>query len=623
MCSWVKNYSKRELAVFIGILAMVVGVYLPSLQYAFYPNLDDGRLILNNPVVTNFPEHATQIFTEFVYGLYHPITTLSFVMDYQLFGTDPFGYRLHNLLLHLINCILVFLFVKNITQNKNISLFTSLLFGLHPMHVESVIWISERKDVLFTLFLLLSLITYQKNKISQRVYLKILVFVFFLLSLLSKATAAVLPILLVLLDYLTEKKFTWKYIWIKWPYFLTSLVFGMVNIKAQNSIDFIQPIAYNYTFLQLISLPVYAFVWYISQLFVPIGMAAKHLYPRVLENQIAVTYYLGWIGIILVAFVAYKFRKNKLFIAGILFYASSILLLVKIIPTGNDIVSERYSYVPYIGLGIAVGSIVIPWLEQKKDYFMISFFALLAMVWGVFTFQQSKHWENETTIWSRVIETEPELPLAYFERGKSYQFAKAFDKAISDYTRTIELSASFYEAYINRGLSNYLKKNNEQALADFSLAVKIDPENGLAYYHRGNLYLLLEQYNQAVSDFNLCRDLEFKQPELFYYKGLAEQKTGAIEESIQSLEHFLTLKPKHNQAAYALANILARTQKYDQAILYYNQVIEAEPAFANAYLNRGNAFLFLNEIEKACNDWAKADELGIEAAKEMLGKYCR
>ncbi len=622
MTIWVNKYFRNELTILVGIILITAWVYLPSLNFALYPNLDDGRLILNNPVVTQFPEHATNLFTEFVYGLYHPLTTLSFITDYLLFGIEPFGYRAHNLLLHLLNILLVFYFTKGITHNKNISLFTTLLFGLHPMHLESVIWISERKDVLFTFYLLLSLIAYQKNKVSYRWYFKILVFVFFILSLLSKATAVVLPILLILLDYLAEKKFLWKFIWIKWPYFLTSLVFGIVNIKAQNSIDFIQPISYNYTFLQLISITVYAFVWYISQLFIPIGMAAKHLYPRVLENQIALTYFLGWIGLIILAFATYWFRKNKLFVTGILFYASTIILLVKIIPTGNDIVSERYSYLPYIGLGLSLGSIIMLWLEQKKAYLTHSFFVLLALVWGILTFQQSKHWENETTIWSRVIETEPGLPLAYFERAKSYQDAKEFDKAIADYTQTIELSPNFYEAYINRGLSNYLKQNSEQALTDFTLAIKMDPENGLAYYHRGNLYLILEQYNQAVSDFSLCRDLDFKQPELFYYKGMAEQKAGALEESIQSLEHFLTLNPNHTKAAYALANILARTQKYEQAVQYYNQVIDAEPTFANAYLNRGNTYLYLDETEKACADWKQAESLGAGLAKEMLNKYC-
>jgi tetratricopeptide (TPR) repeat protein len=167
-----------------------------------------------------------------------------------------------------------------------------------------------------------------------------------------------------------------------------------------------------------------------------------------------------------------------------------------------------------------------------------------------------------------------------------------------------------------------LKQNNEQALADFTLAIKMEPENGLAYYHRGNLYLKLEQYNQAVSDFSVCSNLEFKQPELFYYKGMAEQKAGALEESIQSLEYFLILKPNHTQAAYALANILARTQKYNQAVIYYNQVINAEPTFANAYLNRGNTFLFLNEKDKACADWQQAESLRAGLAKEMLNKYC-
>jgi len=616
-----KLFKNEKLLIFL-ILSLTIWVYLPSLHFAFYPNIDDSRLILNNPVVTNFPNNATSIFTEFVYGLYHPLTTLSLIADYQLFGTKPYGYRIHNLLLHLLNTLLVFYFVKNLTKNKNIGIFTTLLFALHPMHLESVVWISERKDVLFTFYLLLSLITYQKLKSTNRWIYRGFTFVFFFLSLLSKATAVVLPILLVLLDYLNDEKFSWKFIWQKWFYFLTSFLFGLVNIKAQNSIDFIQPIAFNYNFLQLITLPVYAFVWYIYQLFLPVGLAAKHLYPRVVENQIEWWYYLSWIGLLLFALITFHFRRNKLFIAGILFYTVSIVLLVKIIPTGNDIVSDRYSYLPYIGLGIAFGSIFFPWFERKKSFLISVFFILLACIWGTLTFQESKHWKNEIAIWSRVIETEPELPLAYFERGKSYQEANEFDQAIADYNQTLDLSPTFYDAYINRGLSNYLKQNSEKALADFTLAIKLEPKNGLAYYHRGNLYLKLEEFNQAILDFTTCINLGFDQPELFYYKGLAEQKSGAFRESIQSLEYFLTIKPNHTQAAYTLANILARVQNYKQALIYYNQVIDNEPAFANAYINRGNTYLFLNETENACTDWKKAESLGSELAAEMIEKYC-
>jgi len=366
--------QKKPFLWLAAILGVTVAIYAPSLGFPFYPNLDDGRLILNNPVVIDFPNQMGTVFSEFVYGLYHPLTTLSFIADYQLFGTNPLGFRLHNLILHLINVLLVFFFVTRLPTNKNVALFAALLFALHPMHMESVIWVSERKDVLFTFFFLLSLLCYLNWHETGKKLWWATATVFFLFSLLSKATAVILPLVLIIVDYIRSGKINWKSIINKWPYFLLSLIFGIVNIKAQQSIDFIQPIADSYSLGQLVTMPVYSFTWYVTQLFAPVGLSIKHLYPRIMDGQMAFPYYLGWLWLLLLAVLTYRFRKGRFFLAGMLFYAVSTVLVIKIIPTGNDLVSDRYSYVPYIGLGLALGSLVIPKLEKLKPIYLYSFF---------------------------------------------------------------------------------------------------------------------------------------------------------------------------------------------------------------------------------------------------------
>ncbi len=624
-------------------------------MYGFYPNLDDGRLIINNPVVTDFAGNIKAVFSEFVYGLYHPATTFSFIIDYTLFGNNPFAFRVHNLLLHLINIFLVFLFVKKLSNKSILALFTASVFALHPLHIESVIWISERKDVLFTFWFLLAGLAYLNfTKKSRGVWL-LATYLFFILSLLSKATAVVFPVILVIIDYYNDKKISIKKILSKWLFFVLSICFGIINIKAQNSIDFIQPIAYQYNFLQLVTIPVYSLTYYITHFFVPVGLAAKHLYPRVIDGGIGNEFYLGWIWLVLFILLVYKLRKNRLFVFGILFYLVAIALTLKAIPTGNDIVSERYSYVPYIGLGIAFGSLLIQFIEKRRRAGILVFIGI-AVFLSLISFKQTRNWENETAIWGKVIKTEPKLPLAYYERANAYRNKKQFTKAIADYSKAIKYSPNFYMAYIFRGLSYYYNSNNNSAYADFSSAIKIAPQKPEAYYNRGNLLIKTKKYQLALNDLAKSIEHNIEINDVWYYKGIAEKNIEEYTNAIESFKQYLIFNANSSKAwleiaecrylleqydisetvykkllqadtdnikiKYLLSNALSRQEKYDEAIVYYTEIIDKEPKFNDAWLNRGNAYYFLGNNAKACSDWQKAVELGAGQAQQMLDSYC-
>jgi tetratricopeptide (TPR) repeat protein len=432
----------------------------------------------------------------------------------------------------------------------------------------------------------------------------------------------VLPIIFILLDYYKEDKFHFQFFWKKWYLLIFSILFGIINIKAQNSIDFIQPIAYNYSGHQLVTIPMYSFTWYITKFFIPVGLAAKHLYPRVIDGQMNWVYYTSWVWLAILAWCIYLFRKNRLFIVGVVFYALTIGLFIKLIPTGNDIVSERYAYVPYIGLSIAFGALLLKWLKKFPKFTNPVLF-LLILTLGITSLKQTATWKDEISIWSRVATIEPEMPLAYFERGKAYQDKKEFTKAISDYKKTILLAPNFYEAYINKGLCNYFEQNNKQALNDFTLAIQAEPQNASAYYHRGNLNLKMNRFKESIADFEQSISLGFNLAEIYYYKGMAEQKANELNNSNLSLKMFLEQHPKNTEVIYMIANNLARMEQFDDALKYYNRFIELNPQMAGAYLNRGNVYLYLNEKDKACTNWNKAIELGSKRAQQMIETYCK
>jgi hypothetical protein len=520
---------KTQRILLLVIILITIGVYARTLKFGFYPNLDDGKLILNNNVVTHSENHKSEIFTGFVYGLYHPFTTLSFIVDYKVWGTNAFGYRLTNLLFHLFNIVLVFVFLQALFKNAFISLLSASVFALHPTHLESVIWVSERKDVLYTFFFLLSIVLYLREN-QHKTLNTILVLLFFLASLLSKPSAVVLPVTLVLIDWYHEKPFV-KSILSKLHLFTLSLIFGIINIKAQNVINFIQPVYESYSLIQKISLPVYALTNYFIKLFLPIKLAAKNLYPRIIDGDIQLVYYMGWLGLFVMAGLVYYFRKSRMFLFGLAFFFITIILLIKILPTGNDIVSNRYTYVAYIGLTIAFGALLLQFLKQNWKGFPILILSF-TIVMGFSSFSNTKYWTDEVAIWGRVAEKEPDLVLAWHQMGKACFDKNDIQKAMQFYQRSIEVDSFFYPGYIGRGLCYYYSQKNNKSLADFTRAIQIDSLQPDGYYNRGNLYLKMGQYQLAINDLNKTKQLDNENVESIYYLAIAESKIQQYNQAI-------------------------------------------------------------------------------------------
>ena len=324
----------------------------PTLKNGFV-NWDDEYYVVSNALLRG-PQWIG-IFTRPVVSNYHPLTVLSLAANYAISGAEPWSYLLFSLLLHLANTVLVFWFAWLLSDKKGwVALFTALLFGIHPMHVESVAWISERKDVLYTLFFLLSLIAYWKYLQTDRSAAYWACFLLFACSLLSKPAAIVLPLVLLLLDYWKERPFTRRVVLEKIPFFLVGGLFAVVTLKLQSvtamsSLDL-------YPFWVRLFFASYAIMVYFAWFFVPYPLSAFHPFP--LPDHLGWTVYLSPIFLLALIFLIWHFRKNRVVVFGLLFFLVNILLVLQLVPIGFTIVSERYTYVPYIGLAFLVAMIV-------------------------------------------------------------------------------------------------------------------------------------------------------------------------------------------------------------------------------------------------------------------------
>ncbi len=375
-------------------------VFLAVLTYAaFYPSLkceftnwDDGTYVTENPLIwkldgesvknifINPPEKRTEsIFSWFtpVSLNYHPITMLSLAIDYKFSKLDPYRYHLVNVLFHILNTVLLFLFirlfVKQLNQRTrgisfqpdpfNVALIVSALWAIHPMHVESVSWVAERKDVLYVFFFLLSCMQYLGWRDTKKTSKAVLCFVFFVCSCLSKGMGVVLPVVLVLMDWLLGETKTVKQlahsVITKAHFFIASLAFGIIayKIQSQGAIAAME----TFSLFQRLTFGCYGFIMYIYKLLLPVDLSAFYPYPFTdAQGNIPAIYYASpFIVLTLAVTVLVLMRKTefsgKVLAFGFAFYFVTIVLVLQFLSVGSVIMADRYSYLSYAGLFFMVG----------------------------------------------------------------------------------------------------------------------------------------------------------------------------------------------------------------------------------------------------------------------------
>ena len=286
----IEKTKKWQKYLLPGILLLTFIIYLPSLNNDFIINWDDaGYIHENEPIKKINSENIKIIFTQFYKGNYHPLTTLFYAVEYSLVGESPFLYHLNNLVFHLLNVLLLYIFIKKISGKTIVAAFCALFFGIHPMHVESVAWISERKDVLYTFFFFFSLIMYLKyldNDSRKKWHYWLSIFLF-ILSLLSKSAAVSLPLVLLLIDYYYKRKLNIKTIIIeKIPYFILSIIFGLVAIASQNETGAIQNLTPLYSIFDRFFIVSYATLIYLIKFFLPVKLSAMYAYPQLINGHL-------------------------------------------------------------------------------------------------------------------------------------------------------------------------------------------------------------------------------------------------------------------------------------------------------------------------------------------------
>ncbi len=647
-------WERMPLTLLAGIVAITFIVYLPSLRNGLLA-WDDEPYIIKNQLVQsgNFGE----LFTQQVMGNYHPLTMLILSIEFRWFGSDPAGYHWVNLLLHLINTILVFLVIRRLNPGSGVALLTALIFAIHPMHVESVAWVAELKDLLYTLFFFLSCIFYLKYlEANARKYLFITL-LFFALSLLSKAMAASLPVVLLLIDYFKGRTFNKMVIIEKIPFFLLSVIFGISAILAQRTSDAITDYT-PFSMFQRIIFASCAWFSYLVKLVAPVNLSAFYPYPVRSGDSIPAALYLYLVAIpALLALMIFSFRRSRSLFFGLGFFTVTIFLVLQLLPVGNAMMADRYSYIPSVGiiLLVAIGAKKI-W---DKGYRAITGMLLIALtlVFAIQTFVRCSVWKDDLTLWNDVIRKYPEVeyaynnrgvvlmnqgryeestgdfttaigmnpvyPIVFINRGISLSNQNKDAEAIADFDKAIELKPANAEAWFNRGVSLRKVGKDDQALRDFQQAIALRPEYPGAYYNRGTICMNRKRYTEAIGDFTRAIRFDPGFADSYLNRGVALMIMKREREALDDFNKAIALKPGFINAYYNRGNYFLSKKKYREAIDDYSRAIGLKEDYSAAYYNRGLATYYLGNKESACADFNKAATLNFTPANAAISQLCK
>ena len=485
---------------------------------------DDSDYVTNNQAIQT-QGNLMKIMTQPVQGNYHPLTMLTLAINYAISGKDATSYHVLNLLLHLLNVLLVFLFVLKFTRQKRWAAFvTAVLFAVHPLHVESVAWIAERKDVLYSFFFLAGMLSYLYY-LEKRSWTRFAgVLVLFFLSLLSKPSAIVFPLVLLALDYFYKRLTTPAAYVEKIPFLVLSVIFGLLALHGQSStgaVLYSSMIPPHFKFF----FGFYGIMMYLVKAIVPVNLCTFYPYPAINAALPLIYYAAPLVVLLLVALIFARFRKNRFVVFSSLFYLVNLALVLQFYPVGSAIIADRYSYMPLIGLFLPAGLFFQGWIDRNSGKSNGAGFALLiavSLLLTVLTYYQSSTWRNDATLWDKAISA-AQSSRAYTFRGMAYQKSGDNVRAVEMYSKAIAMNEAEKDALTNRGDLYFNEKKYDLAISDYSQILAVYPDIQQVIQNRGAAYTAAGKYDLALSDMNLALKMDPASPNGYANRALLEQ----------------------------------------------------------------------------------------------------
>jgi len=565
--------SQSYLPVFFvcGVLIVTtLVVYWGWWQFDFV-NIDDNEYVTENLGViggVNW-EGVKWVFTKSCAGNWHPLTGLSHMLDCELYGLKPAGHHFTNILFHIANSLLLFWVFWRMTGNLWPSAFVAALFALHPLHVESVAWVSERKDVLSTFFWLLTMLAYLGYVRRPRLGMYILALLAFAAGFMAKPMLVTLPFVLLLLDFWPldrmqlgqvgspEKKSIITLVKEKIPFFVLTGVFCVITVFAQQGDEAVK----DFSMLPLkyrIGNGIISYFAYIWKMFVPVNLSVYYPHPGdgLQWNRVVLA---GLLLTAIFALIIIRGRRRGWLIVGWLWYVGTLVPVIGLIQVGTQAMADRYTYVPLIGLFIIVAW-ALSELAAKWRYRKIALGVSCAVVLAVLMIcarQQVGYWRNSITLFEQAIAATGDNYRAQYNLASAYAKIGRIDKAVEHNAEAVRLEPTSPEAHYNLGVQLFKQGKTDVAVTHYKQAILLDP--GLAKAHNS--------------------------------LGIAFEMQGQLDDALMCYSEAISLKPDYANAYFGLASVLTKQGKKAEAIAAFREVLRIEP----------ENFMAKQELEKLLN----------------------
>jgi len=638
--------DNRRKALFVCIfLAALVWIVFGQTGGFEFVNYDDQENVSGNPHITAGMswQGVVWAFTHSQVGRWAPLTAISRLLDCQLFGLWAGGHHLTNVLLHVAAVILLFVVLWQMTQAFWRSAFVAAIFAVHPLHVESVAWVSDRGDLLCELFFMLTLWAYKTYTVRRTYAWYLAVVILFALGLMTKPVMVTLPFVLLLLDYWPLGRFssgllrnTRALVVEKIPLFALSAASSLVAMLAQqkafgDSGNF--PVAYR------IGNAAVSYVIYLWQMVWPVRLAP--LYPRPVDNLPSWEVALAFALLGAVSFTAFLWRKKRpYFTVGWFWYLGMLVPASGTVQTFAFTHADRYTDLPQIGLALLatwlVADMAAGWRYRVEILSGTVAIVIVAMVF--LSRAQTSHWQTSETLWRHALACTEGNGVAHNGLGNALLQKENFDEAILHYQKALEIKPDFPEAYINLGSAFFQKGNVDESIAcyqkalalnpgHFQNAAAIKPRYAQAHVELGNALFQKGRFDEAADHYREALEITPGYAEASYNLGNVFLRKDSLDEAAALYQKALETKPGYLEAHNNLGFILLKKGRVDEAVVQYRKEIEIKPDYADAYYNIGIALLQKNRPDEALVWFQKAlkikpdyAEAHCSAARILAGK---
>lgn len=609
-------------AVLVGIaLSLVLAtltVYLPVRHYPFI-GFDDPGYVTENPRVTGGLSWAAVrwALTSGYFANWHPLTWISHMLDVQLFGMNSGAHHVTNLVFHVLNTLLLFFVLFRMTGFAGRSAAVAALFAVHPMHVESVAWIAERKDVLSTSFWLLTMWAYVAYTRKPGIRRYAVVLVLYALGLMSKPMLVTLPCALLLLDVWplhravigeSPRRVWGRLLYEKIPLFALAAASSVVTYLVQRGSGAVESLNRVPVSVRIAN-AILAYWTYLEKLFVPRGLGILYVYP----SEILVGTVLLALGMLVgLSIVVLRLARTQPYLlVGWLWFLGTLVPVIGIVQVGKQPMADRYTYIPSIGLFVLVVWGSVDLLERSRVPRLASS-VMAVVVIGAYTLaaqRQVEYWRSSVELWKHTIAVTGENYLAENNLGWDLDREHRPEEAIPHYLEAIRLSPGFIGGHTNLALALAEIGRGDEAIAQFEQALRLDPRNELVHLHLGFALTRSGRLDEAAAHFEEAIRLKPDYVEAHNGLGLVLARKGDLDGAIRQYNEALKFLPTFPEAHSNLGAALASQGKLDDAIMHFREAVRLKPELVDAHNNLGVALATQGKLDEAIVQFTAAIRL--------------